>query len=420
LRALVEAMRAGRVDTLLVLGGNPVYDAPADLKFASALQRVPHLLHAGLYHDETGALAEWHLPMSHALECWSDARAFDGTASIGQPLIAPLYDSKSAIEVLSILLDDELTDGRALVRRQWSSQLQNDAAWNAALQAGVIPPLPTRASRSSPSPTRGEGKSSAALRATSASEDNAEPFADAGMPRGGSSSSPPRAEGRGEGASQGQRAGEKLELLFRPDPTIGNGEWANNGWLQELPKPLTQLTWDNPALISPALAKQYGLDNGDVVELRSHGRSLRIPVWIMPGQATRSITVHLGYGRTRAGRIGDGQGFNAYLLRTSQAIWQADDLKLRKTGERYALAPTQHHFNMEGRDLLRTGTLAEFLRDPHFATANDNYGNKPPSLYPDYPPGDYAWGMSIDLNACIGCKACTIACQAVNNIPDVG
>jgi molybdopterin-containing oxidoreductase family iron-sulfur binding subunit len=209
-------------------------------------------------------------------------------------------------------------------------------------------------------------------------------------------------------------------LLFRPDPTIGNGEWANNGWLQELPKPLTQLTWDNPALISPALAKQYGLHNGDVVELRSHGRSLALPVWITPGQATHSITVHLGYGRTRAGRIGSGQGFNAYFLRTSKAAWQTGDLQLRKTGEHYALAPTQHHFNMEGRDLLRTGTLAEFQHDPHFATAHDKYGEKPPSLYPDYPKGDYAWGMSIDLNACIGCKACTIACQAENNIPVVG
>ncbi|MGN6729111.1 MAG: TAT-variant-translocated molybdopterin oxidoreductase [Rhodanobacteraceae bacterium] len=390
LRALAHAMHAGKVDTLLVLGGNPVYDAPADLAFAAALQRVPHLLHSGLYHDETGALAEWHLPMSHALECWSDARAFDGTAGIGQPLIAPLYDSKSGIEVLSILLDDELTDGHALVRRQWSSRLKDDAEWNAALQAGMV------AGTASPaiSPPRARAPSANAIDSPS-----------------------PRKPGSSD--SSGQRPG-KLELLFRPDPTIGDGVWANNGWLQELPKPLTQLTWDNPALVSPALAKQYGLSNGDVVELRSHGRSLRIPVWIMPGQATRSITVHLGYGRTRAGRIGDGQGFNASLLRTSQALWQSDDLQLRRTGEHYALAPTQHHFNMEGRDLLRVGTLAEFQRDPHFATAHDKYGEKPPSLYPDYPKGDYAWGMSIDLNACIGCKACTIACQSENNIPVVG
>ncbi|MGN6313426.1 MAG: TAT-variant-translocated molybdopterin oxidoreductase [Rhodanobacteraceae bacterium] len=398
LRALVEAMRAGKVDTLLVLGGNPAYDAPADLEFAAALRRVPHLLHSGLYHDETGALAEWHLPMSHALECWADARAFDGTASIGQPLIAPLYDSKSAIEVLSILLDDELTDGRALVRRQWSSQLKDEAAWNAALQAGVIAHTAAAAISSSPQKRESGGSGNS-------------------KPTALNSGSPPRGARNGE-----QEISDRndVELLFRPDPTIGNGEWANNGWLQELPKPLTQLTWDNPALISPALAKQYGLGNGDVVELRSHGRSLRIPVWIMPGQAARSVTVYLGYGRTRAGRIGDGQGFNAHLLRTSRAPWQTDDLQLRKTGEHYALAPTQHHFNMEGRDLLRTGTLAQFLHDPHFATAHDEYGEKPPSLYPDYPPGDYAWGMSIDLNACIGCKACTIACQAENNIPVVG
>ncbi|HXS74409.1 MAG TPA: TAT-variant-translocated molybdopterin oxidoreductase [Rhodanobacteraceae bacterium] len=436
LRALVGAMRAGRVDTLLVLGGNPIYDAPADLEFAAALQRVPHLLHLGLYHDETGELAEWHLPQAHPLEAWGDARAFDGTASIGQPLIAPLYDGKSAIEVLSILLDDEITDGRALVRRQWSPRLKDDAAWNAALQSGVIagtampasgvPPHPPGASRLPPSLHGEEGNSKAASQEGDSIESSRiHPIAgsfQSAESRGTAGSSPfPLWEvGGGEGANNDRHAGEKLELLFRPDPTIGNGEWANNGWLQELPKPLTQLTWDNPALISPALAKQYGLDNGDVVELQSRGHELRIPVWIMPGQAARSLTVHLGYGRTRAGRIGDGQGFNAYLLRTSQALWESDDLQLRKTGEHCALAPTQHHFNMEGRDLLRTGTLADFLHDPHFATANDKYAEPPPSLYPDYPKGDYAWGMSIDLNACIGCKACTIACQAENNIPVVG
>jgi molybdopterin-containing oxidoreductase family iron-sulfur binding subunit len=436
LRALTDAMHAGKVDTLLVLGGNPVYDAPADLAFAAALQRVPHLLHSGLYHDETGALAEWHLPMSHALECWSDARAFDGTASIGQPLIAPLYDSKSGIEVLSILLDDEPADGHALVRRQWSSQLKNDAAWNAALQEGIVAGTGSRTIAVPQADVRSGNATAPSSRRNPESSDSEKSRAEAlgysplpaARPSGHrlrdirSGILPPQSGSplRGVRNDEQKTSSSAFELLFRPDPTIGNGEWANNGWLQELPKPLTQLTWDNPALISPALAKQYGLDNGDVVELRSHGRSLRIPVWIMPGQAMHSITLHLGYGRTRAGRIGDGQGFNAYLLRTSQALWQSDDLQLHKTGEHYALAPTQHHFSMEGRDLLRVGTLAEFRRDPHFATAHDPYGEKPPSLYPDYPPGDYAWGMSIDLNACIGCKACTIACQSENNIPVVG
>ncbi|HEY3519453.1 MAG TPA: TAT-variant-translocated molybdopterin oxidoreductase [Rhodanobacteraceae bacterium] len=382
LRALAIAMRAGQVDTLLVLDGNPVYDAPADLEFAAALQRVPHLLHLGLYRDETGALAEWHLPMSHELEAWGDARAFDGTASIAQPLIAPLYGGKSAIELMSLLLDGDFADGRAVVKRQWSSELKDDDAWNAALQAGVV--------------------ANTALPPTSAH-----------APRGANRASP------SVSSAFDQNIG-KLELLFRPDPTIGDGDWSNNGWLQELPKPLTQLAWDNVALISPTLAAQHRLNSGDVVELRSHGRKLRAPIWIMPGQAPRAVTVHLGYGRTRAGRVGNGQGYNAYALRTSDSPWQADDLQIVPTGERYELATTQHHFNLEGRDLVRTGTLVEFLHDPRFASAHDRYDGKAPSLYPDYPKGEYAWGMSIDLNACIGCKACTIACQSENNIPVVG
>ncbi|HEX7369493.1 MAG TPA: molybdopterin oxidoreductase, partial [Rhodanobacteraceae bacterium] len=214
--------------------------------------------------------------------------------------------------------------------------------------------------------------------------------------------------------------GGKLELLFRPDPTIDYGAWSNNGWLQELPKPLTQLTWDNVVLVSPALAKQKGLHNFDGVELRSGGRWVRGPIWIMPGQAERSVTIHFGYGRRQAGRVADGQGFDAYALRTKHAPWVATDLEIVATGERYEIAQTQHHFTMEDRDPLRVGTLAEFKSDPKFATAHDKYGDNPPSLYPDWPPADYAWGMSIDLNACIGCKACTIACQAENNIPVVG
>jgi molybdopterin-containing oxidoreductase family iron-sulfur binding subunit len=375
---LVAAMRAGSVDTLLILDCNPAYDAPADLHFVDALRRVAHVVHLGLYRDETGVLAEWHVPMAHQLETWSDARAYDGTASIAQPLIAPLYAGLSVLEVLAMLLEDDVRDPRALVRRQWRELLTDDAAWNGALQSGVIEntALPQAAL-----PVRAD-------------------FLAQAMPN------------RPDDAS--------LELLFRPDPTVGDGSWSNNGWLQELPKPLTQLTWDNPALISPHLAAQYELSNGDMVELHLNGRTLHVPVWVMPGQAARSVTVHLGYGRRRAGRVGDGQGFDAYALRASSADWNAGGLQLRKTGDRYELAGTQHHFNVEGRDLLRVGTVDEYRRNPHFATSGDRYPGAPPSLYPDYPPGEYAWGMSIDLNACIGCKACTIACQAENNIPVVG
>ncbi|HET6587924.1 MAG TPA: TAT-variant-translocated molybdopterin oxidoreductase [Oleiagrimonas sp.] len=379
LPALAAAMHAGSVDTLLVLDSNPVYDAPTDLDFNTALDRVPHLIHLGLYRDETARRAEWHLPMAHALESWGDARAFDGTASLIQPLIAPLYDGRTASELLARLRGDETHDAHALVRRQWRDKLPDEAHWNAALQSGVIPH--TAASTHHPD------------------------------------ASPPHMPADTADASNRDDA---LELLFRPDPTIGDGRWANNGWLQELPKPLTHLTWDNPALISPALAEQYRLANGDVVELHIDGRRLRLPVWIMPGQAPRSVTVHLGYGRRAAGHVGNGQGFDAYALRTSKHPWSMQGLKIEKTGEHYPLADTQHHFNMEGRNLLRVGTLDEYEYNPAFATADDKFPDPTPSLYPDRPFDKYSWGMSIDLNACIGCGACTIACQAENNIPVVG
>jgi molybdopterin-containing oxidoreductase family iron-sulfur binding subunit len=420
LAGLVSAMRAGRVDTLLALEVNPVYDAPAELEFADALKRVPHLLHLGLYLDETGEVAEWHIPQAHPLESWSDARAFDGTASIAQPLIAPLYDGKSVHEVLAAFTGEGLFEGHALVRRQWQKALPDDQSWNDALQAGVIadtalpavqaaaradflthPEVPVPMSNTLPSSPRRRGSSDSDPAEATKTLDS-------------------RLRGNDEPEQQAVGDGNRIELLFRPDPTIGDGRWANNGWLQELPKPLTQLTWDNAALISRALAAERKLKNGDMIELRANGRKLEVPVWIVPGQATRTITLHLGYGRRRAGHVGDGRGFDAHVLQASKSPGWIGDVAIARTGRYYPLANTQHHFNMEGRDLVREGTLAEFRHDPHFATAHDRYPEDPPSLYPDYPPGEYAWGMSIDLNACIGCKACTIACQAENNIPVVG
>jgi molybdopterin-containing oxidoreductase family iron-sulfur binding subunit len=354
-----------------------------------------------LYRDETGATAEWHAPQAHELETWGDARAFDGTASIAQPLISPLYDGHSAIEAMALLLGDPV-DGHALVRRQWQSQLADDKSWNEALQAGVVAGSARPATHSHPTlPLKGRANGAASPGASA------------------SGTSPPPSREMSRGA-WGNARGAELELLFRPDPTIGYGEWSNNGWLQELPKPLTQLTWDNVVLVSPVLAKQKGLRNFDGVELRSGSRSVRGPVWIMPGQAARSVTIHFGYGRRQAGHVAGGQGFDAYALRSKDSPWSATDLELVPTGERHDIAQTQHHFAMEGRDPLRVGTLDQFNADQKFATAHDHYGPKPPSLYPDYPKADYAWGMSIDLNACIGCKACTIACQAENNIPIVG
>ncbi|MGN6229011.1 MAG: TAT-variant-translocated molybdopterin oxidoreductase [Dyella sp.] len=378
LAALVEAMQAGQVSHLLVLESNPAYTAPADVPFATALERVPHTMHLGLYRDETARACRWHLPAAHALEAWSDARAFDGTASVVQPVLTPLYDGWSAHELVARVIGAGPQDGHDIVRGYWAGEsggraLASDEAWERALREGVI-----------------EGTRAAALNVRASV----------------SSLSPDEWRATDSDA---------LELLLRPDPTIWDGRYANNGWLQELPKPPTQLTWSNAALISPQLAAHHGYANGDVARLRSGERELEVPVWITPGQATHSITLHLGHGRRHAGRVGDGIGVDAYRLRTAQRPWRAGALTMAPTGARQELAATQAHFAMEGRDLVRSATLDEFASDPAFAQAAT-----PPTLYPPQPQGQYAWGMTIDLNSCIGCKGCTIACQAENNIPVVG
>jgi Fe-S-cluster-containing dehydrogenase component len=228
--------------------------------------------------------------------------------------------------------------------------------------------------------------------------------------------------------------GGGLEIVFRPDPTIWDGSFSNNGWLQELSKPITKLTWDNAAMLSPATAEERELRNGDVVELRYNGRALKAPVWIMPGHADHAVTVHLGYGRTRAGRIGTSIGFNAFALRTSEKPWCDGGLEIVKTGERYSLAVTQHHYTITrngqkleeesvaafGRDLVRVATLEEFGKNPDFAKDPEEMTAKSNSLYPGFKDEGYAWGMAIDLNSCTGCNACVLACQSENNFPVVG
>jgi molybdopterin-containing oxidoreductase family iron-sulfur binding subunit len=211
-----------------------------------------------------------------------------------------------------------------------------------------------------------------------------------------------------------------LELLFQPDPTVWDGRFANNGWLQELPKPITKLTWDNAALLSPSTAAKLGLQNEMVVELRVQGRTVRAPVWIVPGHADEVVTVHLGYGRWRTGRVGSGTGFNAYSLRTSDTWWVGHGLEVHATGARYALATTQHHHSMEGRHLVRAGSLQQYLEQPLFAQEMEAAPRPQETLYPPYPSAGYAWGMAIDLSTCLGCNACVLACQAENNIPIVG
>ncbi len=215
----------------------------------------------------------------------------------------------------------------------------------------------------------------------------------------------------------------KVEILFRADPSIWDGRFINNAWLQELGRPVTKITWDNAALISPALAEREKISNGDILEWRVGGRKLRAPVWITPGQAENSVTLHLGYGRERTGHVGTGTGFNAYTLRTSEALWSVPGVEMIHTGEKYQIVDTQKHHNMEGRDIIRSGTLAAFVANDHFL--NEGRVPRPERDQTLSDPNEFKysghkWGLSIDLNVCIGCNVCTIACQAENNIPVVG
>ena len=389
LRELVQDMEAGRIEMLVILGGNPIFTAPADLRFAECLAKVPLRIHCSLYEDETAALCHWHLPEAHSLESWSDARAYDGTVTILQPLIAPLYNGKSFHEVLAALLGQPNPLGYDIVREYWKNQnLAGDFEhfWRKVLHDGLI-----------------EGTALPSKRVSFSGVKDWQLAA-----RDPNANQPP--------ASNPQ----SLEIIFRPDPTIWDGRFANNGWLQELPKPLTKLTWDNAALLSPATAERLGVMNEEVVELHYQGRVVRAPVWILPGHADDSVTVHLGYGRTHAGRVGTGVGFNAYALRTADAPWFSAGLEIRKTGERYQLVCTQNHHSMEGRNLVRSGTLVEYQKDPHFVHEIEHEPEPDMTLYPPHKYEGYAWGMAVDLNSCIGCNACVIACQAENNIPIVG
>jgi MoCo/4Fe-4S cofactor protein with predicted Tat translocation signal len=383
LHELVDDINGGRVDALLILGGNPVYDAPADLRFGDALKKVAFTARLGLYEDETSALCQWHIPEAHSLETWSDARAWDGTATIIQPLIAPLYGGKSAHEVLIGLSQTPGGAAYDAVRDTWKTAAASAGAadaeqfWRTAVHDGIV------AGTAFPPKAVTGANVVAAIGAQ-----------------------PPAASG--------------LELVLRPDPTVYDGRFANLGWLQELPKPFTKLTWDNTVQISPATAARLGIRNEDIVEIGAGGRRVEGPAWIVPGQADDTVTVHLGYGRSRAGRVGDGVGFDAYPLRSSAAMWALPGATLRATGGRARLASTQLHHDMEGRAIIRAGTLDEYRSNPHFAREMAEMPPRTLTMYPEHKYEGYAWGMAIDLNACVGCNACVVACQSENNVPVVG
>ncbi len=384
LRDLVEEMKSGAVDLLVMIGGNPVYNAPADLDFAAALAKVKSRIHLSLYHDETSGLCDWNVPEAHYLESWSDARAYDGTVSIMQPLISPLYEGKSVHELLAIFQGRGERAGYDILREYWMSRIAGhdlDDFWQTSLNAGVVADTAL-----APKAMQIQEGQIAALRASNSSSE-----------------------------------ASALEISFRPDPCVHDGRFANNGWLQEVPKPMTKLTWDNAVLLGPATAGRLGLKSRDVVDIAYRGRSVRAPVWILPGHAPDSITVHLGYGRSRAGRVGTGTGFNAYVLRTSGAPWTGFGAELHATGGRMVLAATELHHTMEGRNLVRVGTIAEYEKNREFVREQGETPSRDDTLYPgyDYSKG-YQWGMVVNLSNCIGCNACVVACEAENNSPVVG
>jgi molybdopterin-containing oxidoreductase family iron-sulfur binding subunit len=369
---LVEEMRAGKVNALVIIDSNPAYAAPRALGFVEALKRVEFSLTLSPTPNETSNETIWAVPMAHAWESWSDARAYDGVATILQPQALPLYDGIDLHTMLALLAGSIPASPLEIVQATWKPRMAKDFAgtWREALADGVI-------------------------------SNTASPKVDARLHTSVTRLTPP------------EPPNHPMTILFRPDPYIWDGRYANNPWLQELPRPLTKLTWDNPLLISPALAKQSKLQNMDIVRISAGDEQLEAPVWIMPGQAPDCVVALLGFGRKRVGAIGSGAGFDFYPLRGS-----ADAPSLKKMAGRAELACTEHHnlIFSEPNEIVRHGTLADYLENPKFLATSKSES----ALYHWKPEGPAAWAMSVDLNACIGCNACVVACQAENNIPVVG
>ena len=399
IQELVADMNAGKVDMLVVMGGNPVFDAPVDLGFEAALDKVRLRVQLSGYRNETTDFMHWHVPEIHYLEGWSDGRSYDGKATVIQPMIMPLYEGRSAHELLAFFTDQAGASSHDLVQTYWKTQhpaADFEAWWRRSVHDGVV--------AENPVPLRQVAARLASPPAAPAVDPNA------------------------------------VEISFRPDPTIYDGSFINNAWLQETPKPLSRNTWDNVAMISPAMARARGLNllenNNDhqsdaqrVVEVEFQGRKVEAPYWPQPGHPDNAVTLFLGYGRRKTGRVGTGTGYDAYKIRSSSAQYVGSGAKLSVTNRYWDIAITQGHFGMDEREPVRAATLEKFIKNPGFAHANreeepqDEHGN-PESLYPDFRDKDwfqrYAWGMSIDLNSCVGCQACAVACQAENNISVVG
>ena len=399
-KSLVADLNAGKVDWLVILNGNPIYNAPADLNFADAFNKAKIVAHLGVNVDETGQISHWHIPAAHYLESWSDARAYDGTVSIVQPLIDPLYGGKTAHDVFQSLLDEPLLSAYEAVRTTQKDNIKGDfeTGWRKALHDGWI---------ANTAYATGAAKSDLSSKVPAPSSKDV------------------------------------LEINFRPDPNIYDGRWSNVGWLQELPKPVTSLSWDNAAIVSGATLTKLGLEEADIVELSVGNGKVKAPVIVAPGHPDNSVTVYLGYGREFAGRVGSGAGFNAYLIRPSFAPLYATG-SLKKVDGKWGIALTKSHYQdhrgknltehgdqnwsleadeaLGPRGIIRYATLEEFKANPNFA--HEGEGRDTPdmstSLFPNWAYKENKWAMSIDMNSCTGCNACIVSCYAENNIAVVG
>ncbi len=391
---LASALNGGQVETLVILGGNPAYTAPADLNWATAQAKAKKIVRLGYYEDETSEAGKttseyWHLPAAHYLESWGDVMTSDGTMVPVQPLIAPLFGGISQLEVLARLAGLPSSDPYAVVRETFGgfvSAPDMDNAWNKYLHDGFL-------------------ADSAAKPVSVTIVDHAV----SGLPA----------------ANTPKLAGGNLEVILHRDYKVDDGRYNNNGWLQELPDPVTKLTWDNVVSISRKTAEELKVQNYDVVEVKLGNHTVEGPIWVQPGQADYSLGLALGYGREKTGRVGKGTGFNAYKLRTAAAPCIATGATIRKVGKTYPLSCTQSHWALEGRSAVREQNAEVYEKHPEFAEQMDM--EEVPSL-PLYPnpfdelkkKGVHQWGMSIDLNRCVGCSACMVACQSENNVPIVG
>ncbi|MBI5283062.1 MAG: TAT-variant-translocated molybdopterin oxidoreductase [Candidatus Solibacter usitatus] len=386
---LAADIESGAVKTLFLLGGNPVYTLPADLGLARALKKVASTVALAADENETWAAAEWRLPEAHEFESWGDERALDGTASIRQPLIEPLHGGRSVLELAAIIAGSEVIKGHDLVKNAWTAQFGAGAAnkkWNLALHDGVIDGTKL-------APVDAKADAAKVLAA-----------AQAALPA----------------------AAPGIEVVFYPSSGPYDGRFANNAWMQEAPDPMTKLVWDNAALMSPATAKQLGVADGDMVAISANGRDARLPAVTLPGHADNSISLALGYGRSSCGRVGRGVGHRVEGLRTTSGFHIAA-ARVAKTSETYKLVTTQEHHtlvepitNAERPGIVIQVTTEEYRKAPGFIHAEQHL----PEMVDMFPAWDYSkgyqWGMAIDLNSCVGCNACLVACVAENNIPVVG